>query len=96
MEEEAEYSFKIDSWARQEIREIKERLDSIPPPLEDAPFESPRSIIQGQTTAQMQGLTAMKIMPIRYQKYYVRIKLEINGEVFMLNALLDTGSDMNL
>jgi hypothetical protein len=43
MEEEAEYSFKIDSWARQEIREIRERLDSIPPPLEDAPFESPKN-----------------------------------------------------
>jgi predicted RNase H-like nuclease (RuvC/YqgF family) len=72
MEEEAEYSFKIDSWARQEIKELKERLDSIPPPLEDAPFESPKSIIQGQTTAQMQGLAGMKIMAIRYQKYYVK------------------------
>jgi hypothetical protein len=78
MEDEAEYSFKIDPWARQEIKELKERIDSIPPPLEDAPFESPKSIIQGQTIAQMQGLTGMKIMPIRYQKYYFKIKLEIN------------------
>jgi len=38
----------------------------------------------------------MKIMAIRYQKYYVKVKLEINNEVFMLTALLDTGSDMNL
>jgi chromosome segregation ATPase len=83
MEEEAEYSFKIDSWARQEIRELKEKLDSIPPPLEDTPFESPKSIIQGKTTAQMKGLTGMKIMPIRYKKHYVRIKLEINREVFI-------------
>jgi hypothetical protein len=35
-------------------------------------------------------------MPIKFQKYQVRIKLEINGEIFKLNALLDTGSDMNL
>ena len=35
-----ETSFKVDSWARQEIKQIKERLDSIPPPLEDAPFET--------------------------------------------------------
>lgn len=53
-------------------------------------------MIQGQTTAQMQGLAGMKIMAIRYQKYYVKVKLEINREVFMLTALLDTGSDMNL
>jgi len=57
MDDEAEYSFKIDSWARQEIKELKEKLDSIPPPLEDVPLESPRPIIQGQTIAQMQGLT---------------------------------------
>lgn len=38
----------------------------------------------------------MKIMPIKFQKYQVRIKLEINGEIFQLKALLDTGSDMNL
>jgi hypothetical protein len=88
MEDEAEYSFKIDSWARQEIKELKKRLDSIPPPLEDAPLESPRSIIQGQTVAQMQGLAGMKIMAIRYQKYYVKVKLEINNEVFMLNCTL--------
>jgi hypothetical protein len=96
MEEEAEYNFKIDSWARQEIKELKEIIDSVPPPLEDAPFEGPRSVIQGQTTVEMQGLAGMKIMAIRYQKYYVKIKLEINGEIFLLTALLDTGSDMNL
>jgi len=71
-------------------------LDSIPPPLEDAPFESPKSILQGQTTAHMQGITTMRIMPIKFQKYQVRIKLEINGEIFKLNALLDTGSYMKL
>jgi hypothetical protein len=40
LEGDAEFSFKIDSWARQEIREIKEKLESLPPPLEDAPFET--------------------------------------------------------
>jgi len=38
----------------------------------------------------------MKILPIKFQKYHVQINLEINGEMFHLNALLDTGSDMNL
>jgi hypothetical protein len=38
MEEEAEYSFNIDSLARKEIEEIKERLDSILSPLEDVPI----------------------------------------------------------
>ena len=90
MEEECDYNFKIDSWARQEIREIRDQLDSRPPPLEDAPFENPKS------SAQLQGLTSMKILPIRFQKYQVKIKLEINSKIFHLNALLDTGSDMNL
>jgi len=95
MEEEAEYSFKIDSWARKEIAEIKERLDSILPPLEDVPIQNP-NIVAPNTTAYMQGLTAMKIMPIKLQKYQVKIKMEINGEVFYFHALIDIGSDMNL
>jgi hypothetical protein len=90
MEEESECSFKIDSWARQEIRQIRDELDSRPQPLEDAPFENLKS------SSQLQGLTAMKILPIRFQKYQVKIKLEINSQIFHLNALLDTGSDMNL
>jgi hypothetical protein len=49
-----------------------------------------------KTKTHLQGLATMKILPIRFQKYRVRIKLEINGEIFKLNALLDTGSDMNL
>jgi hypothetical protein len=38
----------------------------------------------------------MKILTIQYQKYHVKISLEINTKVFFLNALIDTGSDMNL
>ena len=84
MEEESEYNFKIDSWEKQEIREIRDQLDSRPPPLEYAPFEKPK------TAAQPQGLATMKILPVRFQKYQVKIKLEINFEIFCLNALLDT------
>jgi len=85
LEEESEYNFKINSWARQEIREIRDQLDSKPPPLEDAPYE------YSKTTTHLKGLTTMKILPIRFQKYQVKIKLEINSKVFYLNALLDTG-----
>lgn len=44
----------------------------------------------------MQGMTGMKIMPVKYQKYYIKIQLEINQETFFLTALIDTGSDLNL
>lgn len=91
LEEESEDSYKVDSWVRQEIRDIRIQLDSIPPPLEDVPIEE-----RPKSAAQLQGLSAMKILPIRFQKYQVKINLEINSEIFCLNALLDTGSDMNL
>jgi hypothetical protein len=91
LEEEFEDSDKVDSWARQEIKDIRNQLDSRPPTLEDAPIEQ-----RPKTSAQLQGLSAMKILPIRFQKYQVKIKLEINSEIFCLNALLDTRSDMNL
>lgn len=91
LEEEFEDSDKVDSWARQEIRDIRNQLDSRPPTLEDAPIEQ-----RPKTSAQLQGLSAMKILPIKFQKYQVKIKLEINSEIFCLNALLDTRLDMNL
>lgn len=91
LEEESEDSYKVDSWVRQEIRDIRIQLDFIPPPLEDVPTEE-----RPKYAAQLQGLTAMKILPIRFQKYQVKINLEINSESFCLNALLDTRSDMNL
>jgi hypothetical protein len=40
LQQEVETGYPIDSWARQEINLIKERIESIPPPLEDAPFET--------------------------------------------------------
>jgi hypothetical protein len=70
---------------------IKELLESRPPPLEDAPVE-----IKTHSAAQLQGLDAMRILPVKFQKYHVQVNLEINSEIFCLNALLDTGSDMNL
>lgn len=44
----------------------------------------------------MQGMTGMKVLPVKYQKYYIRIQLAINQEVFTLTALIDTGSDLNI
>jgi hypothetical protein len=90
-EEESENCYKIDSWARQEIQTMREQLDSRPPPLEDVPMKT-----MPLNAAQLQGLNAMKILPVRFQKYHIQIKIEINYEVFCLKALLDTGSDMNL
>jgi hypothetical protein len=40
LQQEVEHAYPVDSWARQEIQELKERIDHIPPPLEDAPYES--------------------------------------------------------
>ena len=91
LEDKSEDSYKVDSSAREEIRDIRIQLDSRPPPLEDAPIEE-----RPKTVAQLQGLSAMKILPIGFQKYQVKINLEINFEIFCLNALLDTGSYMNL
>jgi hypothetical protein len=68
-----------------------------PPPLEDVPIEqesNPTSPVMILTI--YKGLDAMKILTIQYQKYHVEIIIEIEGEIFFLNALLDTGSDMNL
>jgi hypothetical protein len=53
-------------------------------------------VLQEQTTAEMQGIAGMKVLPIKYQKYYIKIQLEINQEIFFLTALIDTGSDLNL
>jgi hypothetical protein len=38
----------------------------------------------------------MQVLPISYQKYYVKVQIEICYEVFTLTALIDTGSDINL
>lgn len=90
---EIEVSYPVDAWARQEIKIIKERLESLPPPLEDAPFEKN---LQEQTSEEMQGMPGMQVLPIKYQKYYIKIQLEICQEIFSLTALIDTGSDINL
>jgi hypothetical protein len=93
LQQEVEISYPIDSWARQEINLIKERIESIPPPLEDAPFET---IVQEKSASELQGITGMQVLPISYQKYYVTLKIEICNEVFSLTTLIDTGSDVNL
>lgn len=64
--EESTDSYKVDSWARQEIQMIKKLLESRPPPLEDAPIE-----IKTHSIAQLQGLNAMRILPVKFQKYHV-------------------------
>ena len=46
LEEQSKDSYKVDSWARQEIRDIRDQLDSKPPPLEDVPFEKPKTAAQ--------------------------------------------------
>ena len=38
-EEVSEDSYKVDSWARQEIKALKDQVESLPPPLEDVPIE---------------------------------------------------------
>jgi hypothetical protein len=38
----------------------------------------------------------MQVLPISYQKYYIKLHLEICNEFFTLTALIDTGSDINL
>lgn len=57
---ESDDSYKIDAWARQEIIALKEQVTSFPPPLEDIPTE------HGQNSKQLQGLSAMKIFPIKF------------------------------
>jgi len=86
---EVENGYPIDFWARQEINLLKEKLDSIPPPLEEAPFESP-------PRQELTGITRMQVLPISCQKYYIKVQIEICNEVFSLTALIDTGSDINL
>jgi hypothetical protein len=44
----------------------------------------------------MQGMPGMQVLPIRYQKYYIKIQLEVCQEIFSLTTLIDTGSDINL
>jgi hypothetical protein len=90
---EIELSYPVDAWAKQEIKLIKDKLESFPPPLEDAPFEN---LIQEQTSEEMQGIPGMQVLPIKYQKYYIKIQLEIYQEIFSLTSLIDTGSDINL
>lgn len=38
----------------------------------------------------------MQVPPISYQKYYIKITLEICNENFYLTTLIDTGSDLNI
>jgi hypothetical protein len=72
-------------------------VTSSPPPLEDVTNEQENNIhIARHDPNHLQGLNAMKILTIEYQKYRVEIIIEIEGEIFFLNALLDTISDMNL
>jgi hypothetical protein len=87
----------VDSWDRQEIKVLKEQVASLPPPLEYVPNEQENNLhIARHESNHLQGLDAMKILNIQYHKYHVEIIIEIEGEFFFLNALLDTGSDMNL
>lgn len=44
----------------------------------------------------MQGMPGMQVLQVKYQKYYIKIQLEICQEVFSLTALIDTGSNINL
>jgi hypothetical protein len=74
-EEVSEYSYKVDSWARQEIKALKDQLKSLPPPLEDVPIEPER---HPHDLTHLQDLNAMKILTIQFQKYHVMIILEIN------------------
>jgi predicted RNase H-like nuclease (RuvC/YqgF family) len=53
---EVDSGYPIDSWARQEIEIIKERIESLPPPLEDESFDN---IVQEKTTVELQGLGGM-------------------------------------
>lgn len=54
LQQEVEVGYPIDSWARQEINMIKERIEYIPPPLEDAPFEI---IVQEKSASELEGIT---------------------------------------
>jgi len=38
----------------------------------------------------------MRIMAIEYQQHHVKINLCIQGEMFSLTALLDSGADVNI
>jgi hypothetical protein len=98
LQQEVEIGYPIDSWARQEINLLKERIESIPPPLEDVPFGETYfdTVIQERSTSELQGIKGMQVLPVSYQKYYVQIKVEICNEVFLLTALIDTGSDINM
>jgi hypothetical protein len=99
LQQETEHSYPVDSWARQEILELKKRIDHIPPPLEDAPYstfvtkETPE---EGEQRSAVQAFSDMQVLTVSYQKYYVHIQLEIMQEIFSLTALIDTGSDINL
>ena len=76
---------------------MKEQVASLPPPLEDVPKEQETNLDTAMHDSNhLQGLDSMRIVTIQYQKYHVEIIIEIEGEIFFLNALLDTGSDMNL
>jgi hypothetical protein len=55
------------------------------------------TIIQEQTALQKcKECQVCKFCPVKYQKYYIQIHLEICQEIFNLTALIDTGSDINL
>jgi hypothetical protein len=61
LEREMEFSYPVDSWARQEIKLIKERIESIPPPLEDAPYDYNHT--GANCIAEMQGMPGMQVLP---------------------------------
>lgn len=42
------------------------------------------------------GLSNMKIMAVQHQPYHGMLKFKIQGEVFILNTLLNMGANLNV
>jgi len=42
------------------------------------------------------GFKDMRLFTITYQQHHVKVKIYIQGQVFYLNALLDSGADINI
>ena len=90
----------------QEIHNLKKEISSLntkvseiekgKSPQDEEIFSNPNiEIFEGKRDYSV-GFRDMRVMPIQYQQHHVMLDICINGEMFSLKTLIDSGADVNI